>query len=133
MTPHEAKTAREALALSQSRVATEIGINRTYVSLFEAGRYILDDASISKLQSLYEAHGYDFGNAAAQNNSVQPTRVTPTEADTDSSENAHLEPIVSILGRLRKSATDTGIDSKRIGTVLALARSALSQLDYPSC
>ena len=42
LTGAEAKRARESVGVSQTKIAAAVGLNRTYYSLFEAGRYVLD-------------------------------------------------------------------------------------------
>lgn len=60
LTAEQAKAARDALHLSQGKVASEVGINRTYLSLFEGGKYVFDDNTLSALRSYYEQQDYDF-------------------------------------------------------------------------
>src|SRR5690348_14653551 len=57
LTGAEAKRAREALGASQTEIAAAIGLNRTYYSLFEAGRYVLDAAEEKRLRELLSARG----------------------------------------------------------------------------
>ena len=60
--PDEARKVREACGLSQAAVARELGLNRTYLSLFECGRYILPDEALVSLREFYERHNYQLGN-----------------------------------------------------------------------
>jgi len=60
LTAEQAKTARDALHLSQGKVASEVGINRTYLSLFESGKYVFEDDTLSALRSYFEEQGHDF-------------------------------------------------------------------------
>ena len=53
LTPEACKAARTAVALSQARVATDLGINRTYLSQFESGKYRLDDTTLTKLNNYF--------------------------------------------------------------------------------
>lgn len=56
-TSQQAKNARTAAQLSQGRVASEVGINRSYLSQFECGKYLLDDAALSRLFDYYSKRG----------------------------------------------------------------------------
>ena len=53
----EAKRAREAIGASQTEIAAAVGLNRTYYSLFEAGRYVLDAAEEKRLREHLSARG----------------------------------------------------------------------------
>ena len=57
LTGAEVKRAREAIGVSQTEIAAVVGLNRTYYSLFEAGRYVLDDAEETRLRELLSARG----------------------------------------------------------------------------
>src|SRR3989344_2943495 len=61
LTAEQAKEARSKTRLSQGKVAADLGINRTYLSLFESGKYVLEDSVLESLRSYYQEHGYDFG------------------------------------------------------------------------
>lgn len=54
-TPPQAKTARVAAQLSQGRVASDIGINRSDLSQFESGKYLLDDSTLNRLRDYYQS------------------------------------------------------------------------------
>lgn len=86
LTADQAKEARTTLNLSQGKVATDLGINRSYLSQFESGRRILDNSTLSKLREYYEDEGYDFwpepnqsteraGRAMSQGSEGAPIRV----------------------------------------------------------
>lgn len=60
LTAQLAKQARESLRLSQGKVSSALGINRTYLSLFESGKYIFDDHTLDELLLYYEGLGYGF-------------------------------------------------------------------------
>jgi len=60
LTAQQAKQAREAVRLSQGKISSVLGINRTYLSLFESGKYIFDDQALEDLRKYYEGLGYDF-------------------------------------------------------------------------
>lgn len=53
LTPETCKAARTTAALSQARVAADLGINRTYLSQFESGKYRLDDTTLTKLHDYF--------------------------------------------------------------------------------
>src|SRR5262249_43978069 len=57
LTGAEVKRAREAVGASQTEIAAQVGLNRTYYSLFEAGRYVLDAAEEKRLRELLCARG----------------------------------------------------------------------------
>lgn len=56
-TPQKAKAARVTAQLSQGRVASDVGINRSYLSQFESGKLLLDDATLTRLRDYYLKHG----------------------------------------------------------------------------
>lgn len=60
LTPEMAKAARQKSNLSQGEVAASLGINRTYLSLFESGKYLFDESVLSSLRDYYEEIGYVF-------------------------------------------------------------------------
>jgi len=72
LTAKQAKQAREDTSLSQGKVATELQLNRTYLSLFESGKYVFDDNTLQSLRSYYEALGVVINNETME--------VTDTEA-----------------------------------------------------
>jgi len=63
LTPEQAKAARRETDLSQGKVARDLAINRTYLSLFEGGKYLFNHSALSSLRNYYEEHGYDFTGA----------------------------------------------------------------------
>src|SRR5713101_519161 len=63
LTAQQAKHARSAAQLSQGKVATDLGINRSYLSLFESGKYVLDDNTLAQLRDYYEDHGISLDGA----------------------------------------------------------------------
>lgn len=65
LTSQQSRTARQALGLSQSKVARATGINRSTLGLFEVDRYILDDRALQGLRAFYEVQGYTFEAKAA--------------------------------------------------------------------
>ena len=66
ISPSEAKSAREALRLSQSKTGAAVNLNRAYLSQFENGRYLLTDDDNEKLRLYYESEGYDFNDTSGQ-------------------------------------------------------------------
>ena len=60
LTASEAKQARLSLGVSQGSVATELNINRSYLSLFEGEKYLFDDNTLNALRGLYEDKGHSF-------------------------------------------------------------------------
>ena len=56
----QAREARTKLGLSQGRVANAVGLNRTYLSLFENGKYLFPDRDLEKLHSYYSDNGAMF-------------------------------------------------------------------------
>jgi transcriptional regulator with XRE-family HTH domain len=60
LTAEQAKRARGALGLSQGRVASAVDLNRTYLSQFENGRYVLPDSVLQRLRDYYERQGHAF-------------------------------------------------------------------------
>jgi transcriptional regulator with XRE-family HTH domain len=63
-TPQQAKVARGTAQLSQGRVASDVGINRSYLSQFESGKYLLDDATLTRLRDYYSKHGAKLESVA---------------------------------------------------------------------
>lgn len=57
LTAQQAKTARINTQLSQGRVASDLGINRSYLCQFESGKYLLDDKTLTRLRDYYVKHG----------------------------------------------------------------------------
>src|SRR4051794_41916245 len=56
-TPQQAKSARAAAQLSQGRVASDLRINRSYLSQFESGKYLFDDPTLTRLRDYYSKRG----------------------------------------------------------------------------
>src|SRR5258708_33151680 len=63
LTAQQAKSARTAAHFSQGKVATDLGINRSYLSLFESGKYVLDDNTLTQLREYYQDHGVSLAGA----------------------------------------------------------------------
>ena len=62
LTPAQAKTARIKLGISQANIANLLNINRSYLSQFETGKYILPDKDLDTLRAHYETEGFDFAD-----------------------------------------------------------------------
>ncbi|MGC2457969.1 MAG: helix-turn-helix transcriptional regulator [Gallionellaceae bacterium] len=60
ITPEQAKAARDSLGLSQRFIATETGINRSQLALFEVGKYNLEAFKRLALADFYARLGYRF-------------------------------------------------------------------------
>lgn len=73
LTAGQAKEARSKTRLSQGKVATELGINRAYLSLFEGGKYVLEDSVLKELRGYYERHGFTFD----EDNTLKQTAPAP--------------------------------------------------------
>ncbi len=76
LTAQQAKNARSAARLSQGKVATDLGINRSYLSLFESGKYVLDDNTLTQLRDYYQDHSVHLDGTS--NGRTIPAS-TPTE------------------------------------------------------
>jgi len=61
LTGRQTKAAREEMRLSQAEVAATLGLNRTYYSLFEAGRYVLDPEEERRLSEFFTSHIQTLG------------------------------------------------------------------------
>lgn len=130
------RTAREAAKLSQNAIAQAIGLNRMYYSLFEAGRYILDEAQESDLRSYLDSKGLEL--PPAENDAV--VRPSPGDLTTDRSagetgENADAAERGTAVAqesieRVAMAVRETGLDSKRTAFAVRAASVALQDLDY---
>ena len=60
LTNNQARTARATLGFSQGSVANAVGLNRTYLSLFENGKYLFPDRDLRKLRDYYSSMGASF-------------------------------------------------------------------------
>lgn len=63
LSSQQAKKAREALGLSQGKVATNLQINRSYLSQFESGKRLFSDEDLNLLRQHYENLGFDFDDS----------------------------------------------------------------------
>jgi transcriptional regulator with XRE-family HTH domain len=82
LTAQQAKRARNAAQLSQGKVATDLGINRSYLSLFESEKYVLDDNTLTQLRDYYQDHGASLDDApgAPDNAKTLPASTTSARA-----------------------------------------------------
>ncbi len=71
LTAQQAKSARNAAHFSQGKVATDLGINRSYLSLFESGKYVLDDNTLTQLRDYYQDHGVNLDGAPGAPNNAR--------------------------------------------------------------
>lgn len=65
LTGAQAKAARARLGLSQGKVAVSVGLNRTYLSLFENGKYLLPDGDLLRLRDFYSDLDSEFDDPGA--------------------------------------------------------------------
>lgn len=101
-TSQQAKTARVA-QLSQGRVATsDLGTNRSYLSQFESGKLLFDDATLNRLrdyymkrdarvESLAEVPSAQFKDDSEESNTLclRDGFLLPPEADEDHVDGNH--------------------------------------------
>ncbi len=62
----QAKQARIELGLSQGKVSTDLGINRSYLSQFESGKYLFSDNDLNKIKTYYSENGFEFPELAVE-------------------------------------------------------------------
>jgi transcriptional regulator with XRE-family HTH domain len=129
----EAKSLRTARGASQADVSAALGINRTYYSLFENGRYTLTDEQQSQLAEFLEFEAAR-GEPPSPGNTDSPQQVADALNTDDDEAHDEDDPRViaasDALNNVRETATATGIDSKRTATAVAAAAAALDWLDY---
>jgi len=84
LTPNEARQARTALGLSQSKAAQGVGMNRSQLALFEVKKYLLDDETLVSLKQFYESQGFTFSGPESdvQPEAVQPSRPVKSRGST---------------------------------------------------
>ncbi|MEX2150510.1 MAG: helix-turn-helix transcriptional regulator [Steroidobacteraceae bacterium] len=132
------RAAREAAKLSQNAVAKAIGMNRMYYSLFEAGRYLLNeeeeialhDFLTSKRIALEDEPGEDVADRPRPAHPA-PRAEPPEDPDADSPVDYRISAGADALEAVGALAGSTGVDSKRTAAAVAAAASALQRLDYP--
>jgi len=80
LTPSEAIKARETLNLSQSRVARDTGLSRSYLSQFENGKRILEDRWLNTLYEYYSSLGWS-NTKESTSDSTESNPPSPTKLD----------------------------------------------------
>jgi transcriptional regulator with XRE-family HTH domain len=128
----EAKAARAERGASQAEVSAALGINRTYYSLFENGRYSLTDEQQAQLAEFFEVGAGNDGDASSPANE-HPTDVEtapPGGDDVADEDDPRVIAASDALDEVREVASGTGLDSKRTAAAVATAAAALEQLDY---
>jgi transcriptional regulator with XRE-family HTH domain len=83
--PKQARSARIAAQISQGKVATDLGLNRSYLSLFESGKYVFDDATLRSLCDYFQARGTSQ-NEEPQAEATVTANSTAGASVTDSTE-----------------------------------------------
>ncbi len=73
LTAQQARDARDALNLSQRRVAIDAAVSRPMLSLFEQQRAIPEDAFLTTLRDFFESHGFEFDDLDNDEPSAEPT------------------------------------------------------------
>lgn len=114
LTPMQSKAARQALSLSQSKVARETGINRSTLALFEVNKYLMDDRAMRALRDFYESHGNAFEEAAnpAAAAPAAPLAPAPTTAQEAREAPANV-PVMdgfAILSGFDQDEVETALD-----------------------
>lgn len=128
----EAKAARTDRGVSQADVSAALGINRTYYSLFENGRYTLTDEQQSQLAEFLEldaAHD-DEPPSPDDDESADEVASAPEADDDATDDDPRVINATDALDNVRETAAATGIDSKRTAAAVAAAAAALEGLDY---
>lgn len=138
----EVKRARESLGIAQTEVAAALAINRTYYSLFEAGRYLLDAEEQKRLADFFLASGHRLV-PASDANQLPPTSAAPVapeviDADEPSGndegeavDDVRLSSALRALESVRDTVLETGSGSKRTAAAVSAAIAVLETLDYP--
>lgn len=113
-TAQQAKTARVNAQLSQGRVASDLGINRSYLSQFESGKLLFDDATVNRLrdyyvkrdvqiESLAQAPSAQFKDDSEESNTLRLRDgfLLPPEADED-----HVDALLNEYAENRRRIGD---------------------------
>lgn len=137
------KKAREAHKLSQAEVSNAISLNRVYYSLFEAGRYVLNQDERKRLSTFLSAQGIQHTGVADRSttgdqepavHAAIPSSKDAIQSDPDEQSerdaDARLMPASHALRELHEVAESTGIISKRTAGLVLVATGALQALDY---
>jgi len=80
LTSKQAKRARIELGISQANIAKELDIQRSYLSQFENGKFILPDKDLDALKSHYETAGYNF-DATTPTSTQEPANTNTDDAE----------------------------------------------------
>jgi transcriptional regulator with XRE-family HTH domain len=132
------RAAREAAGLSQAEVARQVGINRVYYSLLEAGRYVADADETKRLVLLLFKRDIasDRGsNAGARSDADQTAGALLDDEKTehDCSEASDANNRISAANAALDSLRDMGpplAESRRAIELISTADTALRRLDY---
>jgi transcriptional regulator with XRE-family HTH domain len=131
------RAAREAAGLSQAEVARQVGINRMYYSLFEAGRYVPSDEEGQRIAERFKelAGGTVDHSIADRPTSSKPGPSRPSVASnsllTERHEivSAQFERANMALDSVQASATK-GLRSKTLAQSVSSALDAVGSLEY---
>jgi transcriptional regulator with XRE-family HTH domain len=132
----QAKTARESLGLSQGKTATDLQLNRSYLSQFESGKRLFDDEWLKNLRQYYEANGYQFIDTPDEDGNgvrvmdcfVIPSSVNDEQADELLSQYAdnknQIQEVDQDLDEEWETADiyDIGLSYREMDIVLMMAR-----------
>jgi transcriptional regulator with XRE-family HTH domain len=69
----QASKARLSLSISQGKLASDLGINRSYLSQFESGKRLLNDDVLIVLREYFENNGYLFDDIPDSQNNIVTT------------------------------------------------------------
>lgn len=81
LSPQQARDARASAKLSQGKVGSDLSINRAYLSLFEAGKYVFDDATLTRLRDYYTDRDTDPSEAPSVDPRKEAERFELAETD----------------------------------------------------
>jgi len=71
LTSRKASQARRSLGISQAQVCRDLTMNRSYLSQFENGKYLLPEQEQVSLRDYYEERGFEFTESAAKSEPSQ--------------------------------------------------------------
>lgn len=98
LTPEACKAARTNAKLSQARVAIDLGINRTYLSQFESGKYLLNEDLLAKLSDYFIEKSGSSMHASVQNKINSPhLAVVTTDSVNTAQEYEELNSSIAAL------------------------------------
>jgi transcriptional regulator with XRE-family HTH domain len=97
ISPVQAVSAREELNLSQAKVASDTGISRPYLSQFEGGKRILEDAKQQVLLDYYTGYGWMYPEPIFEerDNDLLPYIIRDGFAVPESIHNQELEDLLT--------------------------------------